>query len=98
MVDGNQSPRMRTRVQNHVVQPWEELLDGATSGETDRDSEERSSVNQDTGERSADLSAQQATGFLNMDEPVLTVTDKRIRTLMAQTTTEKMRLDNAIRD
>ena len=88
---------MRTRAQNRVIQPGEELLDGATSG-GGTDSEERSSVNQDTGERSADLSAQQATGFLNMDEPVLTVTDKRIRTLMAQTTTEKMRLDNAIRD
>ena len=97
MADGHQSPRMRTRRQNRVLQPGDESLDGATSG-AERDLEERSSVNPESGERSAELSVQQTTSFLNMDEPVLTVNDKRIRTLMAQTTTEKMRLDNAIRE
>ena len=97
MADGHQSPRMRTRRQNRVLQPGDESLDGATS-ETERNLEERSSVNPESGERSAELSAQQTTSFLNMEEPVLTVNDKRIRTLMAQTTTEKMRLDNAIRE
>ena len=97
MADGHQSPRMRTRCQNRVMQPGDESLDGATSG-AGEDREERSSVNPESGERSAELSAQQTTSFLNMEEPVLTVNDKRIRTLMAQTTTEKMRLDNAIRE
>ena len=33
-----------------------------------------------------------------MEEPVLTITDRRIKTLVAQTNMEKMRLDTAIKD
>ena len=54
-----------------------------------------------TEEGSADLhsAAQSEAGFLlDMEEPVLTVTDRRIRKLVAETNMEKMRFDTAIKD
>ena len=37
-------------------------------------------------------------GLLDLEEPVLVITDKRIRNLMAQSTTEKMVLENTLKD
>ena len=39
-----------------------------------------------------------ANELLDLEEPVLEVTDKRIRNLMAQSTTEKMILENTLKD
>ena len=70
-------------------------LDSGSSEEQTTDQENRSSVI----ETSADLmSAKMNTGFLNLEEPVLLVTDRRIRNLMAQSNTEKMVLENTIKD
>ena len=53
---------------------------------------ERSSVT----EPAADFMS--ANGLLDLEEPVLLVTDKRIRNLMAQSTTEKLVLENTLKD
>ena len=62
----------------------------STSSEEQTTEHERSSVT----EPAADLMS--ANGLLDLEEPVLLVTDKRIRNLMAQSTTEKMVLENTL--
>ena len=64
----------------------------STSSEEQTTEHERSSVT----EPAADLMS--ANGLLNLEEPVLLVTDKRIRNLMAQSTTEKMVSENTLKD
>ena len=53
---------------------------------------ERSSVT----EPAAD--SMSANGLLDLEEPVLLVTDRSIRNLMAQSTTEKLVLENTLKD
>ena len=91
---------MRTRALSRVTagQTGDALihrLDSGSSGGQTTDSEERSSLSETSADQ---LSAKLNTSFLNQDEPVLMITDKRIRNLMAQTNTEKMVLENTIRD
>ena len=101
MADDQQSPRMRTRAQNRVTtaQPGVELIhitDGGNSGGADTEVQEKSSLSNTV--TADNLSAQADTGSQNMYKPVLTITDNRIRTLLAQTNMEKMMLDNSIKD
>ena len=65
---------------------------GNSSSEGQTTDQERSSVT----EPAADSVS--ANGLLDLEEPVLLVTDKRIRNLMAQITTEKMVLENTLKD
>ena len=70
--------------------------DTSASGELNTYHEERSSVNQ----QSADiLSAHSGTNNLCLDsEPVISITDRRIKNLLAQTKMQKLMLDNHIKD
>ena len=65
------------------------------SAEEQTTDQDRSSVT----DPSADfMSAKLNNSFLNLEEPVLLVTDRRIRNLMAQSTTEKLVLENTLKD
>ena len=79
---------MRTRGMRGETGPGQDgarLESSSSEGTTDQ---ERSSVT----EPAADSMSANG-GLLDLEEPVLTITDKRIRSLMAQSTTEKMLLD-----
>ena len=67
-------------------------LESSTSEDMTTD-QERSSV---TDPAADSMSANG--GMLDLEEPVLVITDKRIRNLMAQSTTEKMVLENTLKD
>ena len=94
---------MRTRSQGlpAVSQPGSgQIRDASGGGVSNHNNEERSSL-QFTEEGSADIqsAAQSEAGFLlDMEEPVLTVSDRRIRKLVAETNMEKMRFDTVIKD
>ena len=89
-VSGHQSMRTRSQGLSTVTQPGSGQIRDASGGTVSNHNEERSSL-QVAAERSADLqsAAKSETGFLlDMDEPVLTVTDRRIRKLVAETNME----------
>ena len=65
----------------------------SSSSEDQTTDQERSSV---TDPAADSMSANG--GMLDLEEPVLVITDKRIRNLMAQSTTEKMVLENTLKD
>ena len=97
MADGQQSPRMRTRAQGRTShnQPGAEqtrATDGGSSGDIHIEPQEKSSLN------TADYPTQADRGFPNIEEPVTTITDQRIKTLLAKTNMEKMMLDNSLKD
>ena len=85
---------MRTRGMRGEAGPGPDgaRLDSSSSESTT--DQERSSL---IGPETADtLSANSA--MLDLEEPVLTIADKRIRSLLAQSTTQKMLLDNTLKD
>ena len=94
MADQRSHPRMRTRGMRGEagLGPDGARLDSSSSESTT--DQERSSL---IGPETADtLSANSA--MLDLEEPVLTIADKRIRSLLAQSTTQKMLLDNTLKD
>ena len=92
MADQNQSSGMCTRAQGRA-QPRVEQ-DGAGSGGTESSNASERSSSQESQISVVDIAADVQTE----DEPVLTVSDRRIRALVAQTNMEKMRLDTAVKD
>ena len=84
--------RLRTRgVRGEAgpSQPGDRLQSSSSEGGTDQ---ERSSLVE--AESADSLSA----NMIDLEEPVLSIGDKRIRSLMAQCTTEKMLIDNTLKD
>ena len=94
MADNQSQMRMRTRGMRGgeaASRAGDRLQSSSSEGPTDQ---ERSSLMEP---ETADLLSAN-NGILDLEEPVLSVGDKRIRSLMAQSTTEKMLLDNTLKD
>ena len=85
---------MRTRGMNGEAGPGQAGARLESSSSESATDQERSSLIEP--ETADSLSAN--SGMLDLEEPVLTIADKRIRNLMAQSTTEKMLLDNTLKD
>ena len=106
MAETNPVVRMRTRSQSHMelVEPG----DGAAGGDLRAPGDNTSSTEQLGGRSSVnrdnptDLQTQPETEVMSVipdiSEPVLKASDRRIRTLIAKTTTGKMFLDTSIKE
>ena len=92
MADQNPSSGMRTRSTSRTQARVEQ--DGAGSGGTESSNASERSSSQESQVSVVEIAAD----VQPEDEPVLTVSDRRIRTLVAQTNMEKMRLDTAVKD
>ena len=97
MADHRSQPRMRMRGMRGETGQGQ---DGATQHRLESSSSEGQTTDQERSsmtEPTADSMSANG-GLLDLEEPVLVITDKRIRNLMAQSTTEKMVLENTLKD
>ena len=85
--------RMRTRSARGEAGPAQpgDRLQSSSSSEGGTDTE-RSSLLE------AETAVQLSANMIDLEEPVLSIGDKRIRSLIAQCTTEKMLIDNTLKE
>ena len=88
---------MRTRSARGTAGPARpgDRLQSSSSSEGGTDQERSSLLETESAVQSA---AQMSANMLDLEEPVLSISDKRIRSLIAQCTTEKMLVDNTLKD